>query len=133
MDPAARDHFAAADRNLTIADDLLHHTPYGLSDSAFEWVVIVSFYSTVRVINALILHNTRSLPRTHGERFQYIIQSSALRPLKDDYRDLRDWSEQARYTVTPSAFDGYLAQTALDSAQGIRDHIHRYLANRPDR
>lgn len=125
MDPVPREHFDVAERNLTIAIDLLHRQPEGLDQPTYEWSVVVSFYAAVRAINAYILQQTGALPRSHSERYRYIIGSSALHAIVDDYRDLRDWSEQARYTFAYSAFDSLRAHMALDRASAIRDQVRQ--------
>jgi hypothetical protein len=61
---------AAAERNLLIAEHLLSHQPDGLDSPPYEWVVIVSFYSAVRCINAWIQLKHDRAPINHGGEIQ---------------------------------------------------------------
>lgn len=114
---------AAADRNLTIARYLLENRLDRLGSPAYEWVVIVSFYSAVRCINAWIQLKHDRPPVNHGERFRAILNDPALQELLEQDSLLRSWSEQARYTSPASAFSFDHASMALQFAQSIRDHV----------
>jgi hypothetical protein len=79
---AFRDHPGAlvADRNLTIAEFLLQNRPGPLEAPAYERVIIVSFYSTVRCIDAWIQSFQDRPPVNHGERFRAILKDRSSTP-----------------------------------------------------
>jgi hypothetical protein len=128
LDPIVEKHADAGARNLTIARDLLVHTPNGLNDPPFEWVVILAFYSAVRYVNAYLYSKNRTPPGSHSERERQIYYDSYLNSIFSDYTTLRDWSENARYALSHASFDGYKAQTAVGYAEDIQKLVKRLLA-----
>jgi hypothetical protein len=83
----------------------------------------MSFYASVRSINVLVLLRSGSLPLPHGERHRFIRESNDLCSLVCDYADSRDWSEQARYTLSHTHFDSTRAEFALEIARRIHHHV----------
>lgn len=120
-------NLSISERNLTIAQDLLDRSVEALEMPAFEWVVVVCFYSSVRGINAY-LGSLGIWPRTHAQRSRAIRETSPLWPVLDSYLALENWSRDARYTSHPAAFDRAFALTALDSARRIDAHIALHLS-----
>jgi hypothetical protein len=127
VDRYVSEQLDASDRNLKVASDLIAHVVDDIGGPAFEWVVVVSFYCAVRSMNAYLGSRVGVVPRSHVQRSRAIQNLTDLRSIIDLYTRLENWSRDARYTSTHTAFDENLALTALESARSIREHIRAHL------
>lgn len=90
----------------------------------FDWKLTGIFYAALQYVDAYLA--TRNLhPPDHGERTKYIHGDPKFRPIRFDYRDLKNESRTARYEP-PNAFN----QTDINIAQRRLDSIKRELLPR---
>jgi HEPN domain-containing protein len=127
VDPVVAQHLSASDRNLTIAANLISHPVTGVDPPPHEWAVTVAFYSAVRCINAYLAFQEMTIPRTHAQRSRAMQQVNELLSIVDAYTQLENWSRDARYTLPYTAFNIEYAQSAIDSADMIREHVRGLL------
>ncbi len=119
---------AVAERNLTIASDMLNHGSPSLEQPAFEWIVVLSYSAAVRSMNAGLLALNGTRPRTHAQRSRQILSTDDLRELLEKYADLENWSRDARYVSSPENFDEDIAHLAMGNARQITQHIRETLS-----
>ena len=60
------------------------------------WAVTLLFYAAMHLVQAYLV-NRNPPPETHSAREALITRLPILRPLADDYRALKKYSELARY------------------------------------
>lgn len=65
-----------------------------------DWAVTAVFYSAVHLLEAY-LAGMGEHPGGHGERSQAFQDHSVLVEVWEDYREMKDYSEDARYRCVP--------------------------------
>lgn len=92
--PTSREHLARAKQNLKFAQSFdLKTTPY------LDWVVTAYFYAALHLVDALLVAKGESPGARHEDRKEQVRTRSYLRGIKDEYRALKDHSEDARYRL----------------------------------
>ena len=92
--PTTREHFERARQNLAFAQSLnLKTTPY------LDWVVTAYFYAALHLVDALLFEKDKLPGGTHEMRKDYVKTKFYLRAIRDEYRELKDHSEDARYRL----------------------------------
>lgn len=92
--PATREHVERARQNLAFAKSFdLKTTPY------LDWVVTAYFYAALHLVDALLVENGELPAGMHENRKEYVKTKPYLKPIRDQYRTLKDHSEDARYRL----------------------------------
>lgn len=92
--PTTSEHRARAERNLRFAKSLdIDSTPY------IDWIVAAYFYAAVHLVDALIYQKDKFHPPSHEIRKDWVKSKWYLRGIRDEYRLLKDLSEDARYRL----------------------------------
>jgi hypothetical protein len=71
----------------------LNKTPY------IDWVVTAYFYAALHLVDAVLADKHSKHPPSHSIRDGEIEGSPFLAGIKDEYQDLRSFSENARYDL----------------------------------
>jgi hypothetical protein len=115
--PETREHLARSSSNLAFARSFdLTTTPY------LDWVVTAYFYAALHLVDALLWEKERISAGNHETRKSYVRNKWYLRGIKDEYRELKDRSEDARYrliTVTSTK----IVQQVVPLYEAIEKHI----------
>jgi uncharacterized protein (UPF0332 family) len=94
--PNTQQHLTHAKQNVEFAQSLdLHSTPY------LGWVVVAYFYAALHLVDALLYDKEKIDPSRHELRRNYVREKWYLRGIKDEYFELKDRSEDARYRLLP--------------------------------
>jgi hypothetical protein len=92
--PSTQEHLNRAKNNLRLAQSFdLKTTPY------IDWVVTFYFYAALHLIDALIHEKEGRVPEAHEIRKTFVKDRSYLRGIRDEYLELKDRSEDARYRL----------------------------------
>lgn len=92
--PAPREHQHRATQNLAFAQGFdLNTTPY------LDWVVAGYFYAALHLVDALLAKQENLHPDNHEIRRIYVREKWYLKAIRDEYRTLKDKSEDARYRL----------------------------------
>ena len=92
--PTTREHLNRATQNLTFAESFdLDTTPY------LDWVVTAYFYAALHLVDALLWEQDSLNPGFHEQRRDWVKEKWYLRGIRDEYRNLKDHSEDARYRL----------------------------------
>lgn len=119
--PSAPKHQQQAADN----EDFYRRVLGGASASRTDWAMTTIFYTAVHEVQALIVrkgwrvrdHGQLRVPKTHEQRLRAIHRY--CRQLEGDYRNLKTWSEGARYDCqTYSQTDLQAAEQVLASLRG---------------
>jgi hypothetical protein len=115
--PETREHIGRARQNLAFARSFdLKNTPY------LDWVVTAYFYAALHLVDALLWEKDKLPGGLHEQRKAYLRSKWYLRGIKDEYRELKDQSEDARYrliTVTSSKIESRI----IPLYENIEKHI----------
>ena len=115
--PTTREHLARARQNLAFAQQFnLKTTPY------LDWVVTAYFYAALHLVDALLWEKDKVPGGLHEIRRDYVKSKSYLRAIRDQYKELKDHSEDARYrliTMTSTRIE----QKIIPLYKAIEDHI----------
>lgn len=91
--PTTREHLARACQNLEFAKSFdLKTTPY------LDWVVTAYFYAALHLVDALLIEKENIPGQTHEIRKELVKSRIYLRAIRNEYRTLKDHSEDARYS-----------------------------------
>lgn len=119
--PTTREHLERARQNVAFARSFdLKTTPY------LDWVVTAYFYAALHLVDAVLFEKEQLPGETHEIRKQYVRQKSYLRGIRDEYRTLKDHSEDARYrliTMTSHKIENVI----IPLYQAIEQHILRQI------
>jgi hypothetical protein len=110
--PAAVQHLTQAQHNESFADSLgIDETPY------LDWYVTVLFYGALHRVQALLHLRGLSDEETdlHSKRDNILAQEDDVWGLRENYRQLKDDSEDARYGA---------ASLTLDQVKQIRTEFY---------
>jgi uncharacterized protein (UPF0332 family) len=122
--PTSAEHRQRAEHNLQFAQSFnLETTPY------IDWVATAYFYAALHWVDALLWKYDRYDPGCHEHRGAWIKRVWYLRAIKDDYFDLKDYSENARYrliTVTRTR----LEEKIIPKYKNIEQHCLQQLEER---
>jgi HEPN domain-containing protein len=92
--PTTREHLHRAKQNLAFAESFnLNTTQY------LDWVVAAYFYAALHLVDALLCEMDDEHPPVHELRRDLVKEKWYLRAIKDEYRGLKDYSEDARYRL----------------------------------
>ncbi len=92
--PTTSEHRIRAEHNLRFAKSFdLETTPY------IDWVVVAYFYAALHLVDALLWEKENLNPDTHEVRTAWVKNKWYLRAIRDEYRELKDRSEDARYRL----------------------------------
>jgi uncharacterized protein (UPF0332 family) len=92
--PTTQEHRFRAESNLRFAQSFdLDSTPF------IDWVPTAYFYAALHWIDALLYHQDSIDPEDHEGRRELVKQKWYLRGIRDEYRNLKDYSEDARYRL----------------------------------
>ena len=96
-------------------------TEFNLVQTAYsDWAVTVMFYTALHLIEAYLA--TKGLhPADHGVRDNYLTRMTALKPIYRPYRELRHYSEKARYRGARFTTDDI--STLSDGLNTIEEHL----------
>jgi hypothetical protein len=114
------DHVKQAESNEKLASHL-EKTPYA------DWRCTVLFYAALHYIQAYFgSQNPALVFERHSDRDTAILEDSQIKPIRRDYRALKDWSQNARYKMhKPSVSDfGTDIEPSLIS---IKRHLKRFV------
>lgn len=112
-----REHLARARQDVKFAQSFdLKTTPY------LDWVVTAYFYAALHLVDALLIEKENIPGEDHTMRKEYVKTKSYLRGVRDEYRELKDHSEDARYrliTMTSTKIE----QRIIPLYKAIESHI----------
>lgn len=113
--PFKEQHISQAQHNESFVNSFqLDSTPYK------DWVLTGIFYSSIHYIDALLATKSPPIhPKAHTSRDTYI--EVYLSSIYDDYRDIKEYSEDARYyckTFTKNDIDD-----SLSKLQNIKSYL----------
>ncbi len=92
--PTTTEHRNRASQNLRFAESFdLATTPY------LDWVVTVYFYAALHLVDALLWEKDNINPGNHEQRSNLVRTKWYLRGIRDEYRELKDRSVNARYDL----------------------------------
>lgn len=93
--PSTDEHRTRAAQNLSFAQSFdLNTTPY------LDWVVTAYFYAALHLVDALLAHKDNFHPDDHEVRRDCVKKRYYLCGIRNEYRKLKDLSEDARYRLT---------------------------------
>lgn len=95
-------------------------TPY------LDWVVVGYFYAALHLVDALLYHQERIDPPSHESRREYVKTKWYLRAVKNQYRELKDRSEDARYRLYPFT-PIKIEKNVIPLYRAIHEHILQQL------
>ncbi|HEY1298781.1 MAG TPA: hypothetical protein VGJ60_37355 [Chloroflexota bacterium] len=107
---AQDDHLAQVQRNLAMLEHLLANAD-SLGPGALQWAVIVAFYAAVHCVEAHFRSIGLPLSVHHRERNERLRAAGVPYAVVDSYKQLREWSEQARYLL--GSFDADFVQNVV--------------------
>ena len=122
MNPQAQLHLDAATRNQTIAERMLHQFDAGVEPPHDDWVITMSFYSALHLVDAFLLEHRGASPANHRSRTRLIESDDELDAAVEAYAMLKSLSELARYQPLHQ-FRPDSVQHAFDLLHEIRSHI----------
>jgi uncharacterized protein (UPF0332 family) len=115
--PTTREHIARARQNLAFAKSFdLKTTPY------IDWVVTAYFYAALHLVDALLVEKDGVPGETHEIRKEYVKTKPYLRAIRDQYRTLKDHSEDARYRLITMT-SHKIENTIIPLYEAIEKHI----------
>ena len=92
--PSTNEHITRAKQNLEFAQSFaLANTKY------IDWAVTAYFYAALHWVDALLCDKEYLHPADHQERNELVQKKWYLRPIRNEYRTLKDRSEDARYEI----------------------------------
>ena len=96
-------------------------TEFNLAQTTYsDWAVTVMFYTALHLIEAYLA--TQGLhPTDHWVRENYLTRITALKPIYRPYRELRHYSEKARYRGARLTTDAIT--TLSDGLKTIEEHL----------
>jgi hypothetical protein len=62
-----------------------------------DWIMTLLFYTALHLVDAYMQPSLGACPSNHGERDDFMRRFGALRAARSRYRELRDYSRDARY------------------------------------
>ncbi len=103
--PDLGSHLRQAERNERVASHL----------TAFpDWQIVALFYAALHYVDAYLTHRLgdQGHPTSHQTRLRFVAPDSALTTVYQQYRELLDRSQDARYSALdiPAAFAERLAR-----------------------
>jgi hypothetical protein len=111
--PTKEDHLAQAEHNEFFSSEL--DNPF------FDWKLTGIFYTALQYVDAYLA--TQGFhPPDHGERTKHVHGDAKLKPIRLDYRDLKNESRTARYEP-PNTF----GQSDVQSAERKLDAIKKVI------
>lgn len=123
--PTTEDHLARAKQNIQFAKSFdWKSTPY------LDWVVTAYFYAAVHLVDALLYHQDKAHGDVHATRRVYMREKWYLRGICQEFEDLKDHSEDARYrliTMTRSR----LENKVIPLYEKIERHVMDLLSREP--
>lgn len=116
--PTRQEHLAQAEHNEALSQRL-EITRYT------DWAVTALFYSALHLIDAYLLALGMD-PKDHAERLRQVASAAALRPVWLRYRNLLDWSIDARYECLPFT-TGQVQALRRNSFEPLERHLKTLL------
>jgi len=113
--PQRHEHLARARGNEELAKTL--DRSKGL---CVDWAITMLFYAAVHYIDAYLAFSG-SRPKNHQQRDNAVEHNGSLAPIWNDYRRLKDLSEEARYQIA-SYHEGKL-KIADEHLNNIKKHL----------
>lgn len=98
--PSETAHLALADRNHAVIEHLLQQP-----DECAEWVVTVTFYKALHLVEALFAHDGAGHGQSHERRDQLLKANRRYSHIYRHYRPLWAASVVARYLQDPQGKD----------------------------
>jgi hypothetical protein len=115
--PETRDHVTRARQNIAFARSFdLKKTPY------LDWVVTAYFYAALHLVDALLWYKDQLHGDPHENRKTYVRDKVYLRGIKNEYRELKDHSEDARYRLITMT-SAKIEKTIIPLYEAIEKHI----------
>jgi uncharacterized protein (UPF0332 family) len=115
--PTTREHLDRARQNLSFAKSFdLKTTPY------IDWVVTAYFYAALHLVDALLYEKEQISGETHEIRKEYVKTKPYLREIRNQYRTLKDHSEDARYRLITMT-SHKIENTIIPLYKEIENHI----------
>ena len=116
--PNTREHLARARQNLAFAKTFdLKTTPY------IDWAVTAYFYAALHLVDAILFEKEQLSGGKHEDRKQYIkTRPLPLAIVRDEYRTLKDHSEDARYRLITMT-SHKIENTIIPLYEAIERHI----------
>jgi len=94
--PNTSEHLDRARQNVRFAESFdLATAPY------LDWVITAYFYAALHLVEALLYARENLHSDNHAERREFIRDKGYLTAIQQPYRDLKEFSEQARYRLFP--------------------------------
>ncbi|MGA7686163.1 MAG: hypothetical protein WCA58_14200 [Terriglobales bacterium] len=121
--PTKSEHLARAEHNQRFAESFeLKTTPYP------DWVVVAYFYAAMHLVDALLWESDKINPPNHEERGKCVKDKWYLRGIKNEYRSLKDHSEDARYRLITFTSQK-IENTVVPLYKTIKVHVQQILDN----
>jgi uncharacterized protein (UPF0332 family) len=115
--PTTREHLHRARQNLSFAQSFdLKTTRY------IDWVVTAYFYAALHLVDALLYEKEQIPGETHKIRKEYVKTKAYLREIRNQYRTLKDHSEDARYRLITMT-SHKIEETIIPLYKEIENHI----------
>ncbi|GAX90442.1 hypothetical protein [Effusibacillus lacus] len=92
----ASDHFDQYKRNRALLGNLAT-----LSPPPWDWMVTITFYAAVHLVEYIIVSKLNKSSENHDQRKKYIAMVSELKPIGKIYMRLEFISHQSRYQCIP--------------------------------
>ena len=119
--PNTGEHVRRAAQNLRFAQSFdLEKTPY------IDWAVAAYFYAALHLVDALLFAKERINPPNHEKRRELVKFKTYLSGIKNEYRELKDRSEDARYDLLTFT-KGKVEQNVIPLYDSIEQHILQQL------
>lgn len=120
--PATQDHLAQAQHNKGLLALL-----WKGSSTYPDWVVTVTFYVAVHLVEAYFDRKYSVHSPSHTERSRDFTSMVELKPIYGDYSELYNLSMESRYRCHPSKWIPSRVQKVL----GLLTHIEQHLGSLP--
>ncbi len=116
-------HVEKADRNAAFAKALRLDNPVNI-----DWAFTALFYSGLHYIDAYFekVGLAPHLHDTHGKRDKMMVLDSTLKPIRNEYFDLKNFGRAARYECGPLKASE-VTDDAIPALEAIRTHIQKVL------
>jgi hypothetical protein len=114
--PQRHEHLARALENETLAESTLDPA----KGVCVDWAITMLFYAGLHYVDAYLTQSA-GRPKSHQQRDRIIETNGSLSPIWEDYRRLKDISEQARYQI--AAYDESKMVLARQRLHNIKSHL----------
>jgi hypothetical protein len=98
-----------------------------------DWAATVLFYAALHYVDAYLFCVLGVHPSGHGDRDAYVNRVADLKPVRDDYRELKDCCHNARYRPPTRFSETDLAELKDINLAAILNAVKPHLTPPPSK